>query len=282
MTVRRSRHVTQQYTDAVAALADARFSRRVGALHALSLLGEESAPHRVAIIDVMCAFLRTPGSDPATRDTAVRLVQQRLHPARPGFWPGLSLDLSGATLTDLDLSQCRIDGDLRLDGCLLLGQTRLRGLTVGGHTGIRGARFDDHAWLERTTLHGPAWFDGTVFCGDAWFGDATFGGLSSFAGVDFGGHAWFGGATFAGSVDFGQSVFRRSAGFRGADAHARVSLAGTTFHGPARVSRRDDESWNISAAGWQVEVDEDNPAVGRLLWVGGRDLIERPTIITPV
>jgi hypothetical protein len=248
------------------------------------MLGQTSAPHRGAIVDVICAFLRMSGTDAATRDTAVRLLRQRLDPRRPEFWPGMSVDLSGAVLTDLDLSQCRVDGDLRLDTCLLLGQTRLRGLVVGGSTAIRGARFDDHAWLERTTFGGAAWFDGTAFAGDAWFGEATFGGWTSFAGADFGGHAWFGATRFRAPVDLGQAVFRRSAGFRGAVADAPVSLSGTTFNGPARVSRRDG-AWNISAPGWQVVVDDDNDAVGRLFWVGRRDLIEKPALVdepTPV
>jgi hypothetical protein len=273
--------LTRQYATAVNGLSDRRLSRRVGALHTLALLGAESVAHRGAILDVICAFLRTPATDAATRETALRLLRERLHPARPEFWPGMSVDLSGAVLAALDLSQCRIDGDLRLDSCTLLGQTRLRGLVVRGDTVIRGAWFEDHAWLERATLLGPVWFNGTVFSGDAWFGETMFGGYASFAGVSFGGHAWFGGASFDHPVDFGHAVFHRSAGFRGAVARAPVSLAGTTFHGPARVSRR-GAGWNIMARGWQVVVDDDNPAVGRLLWVGDRDLIEKPVLVDDV
>jgi len=279
-----ARRLTAQYTAAVAGLHDPRFSRRVGALHTLAMLGETSPAHRPAIVDVICAFLRTPDSDAATRETATRLLVARLRPDRPGFWPGMSVDLSGAVLPELDLSHCRVDGDLHLDRCTLLGQTRLRGLVVAGNTTIRGARFDDHAWLERGHFGGHVWFDGTSFGGDAWFGEARFGGWASFAGTDFAGHAWFGGAAFGGPVDFGHAIFHRSAGFRGATVAARVSLSGTTFHGPARVSRRED-TWNVTAPGWHVEVDDDNPAVGRLFWVGRRDFIEKPILVdepTPV
>lgn len=273
-----ARRLTQQYIGAVAGLTDDRFSRRVGALHTLAMLGQSSPAHRPAIVDVICAFLRMPEADGPTRQTATRLLQERLRPARPEFWPGMSVDLSGAVLTELDLSHCRIDGDLRLDGATLLGQTRLRGLVVGGGTTIRGARFDDHAWLERGVFGGPVWFDGTIFGGDAWFGETRFGGWTSFAGTDFAGHAWFGAADFGAPVDLAHAIFHRSAGFRGAVVRARVSLSGTTFHGPARVSRRDD-GWNVSAPGWQVIVDDDNPAVGRLFWVGRRDFIEKPILV---
>jgi len=273
-----ARSLTAQYTAAVAGLTDHRFTRRVGALHTLAMLGQSSPAHRSAIVDVICAYLRMPGADTATHQTAIQLLQQRLRPARPEFWPGMSVDLAGAVLTELDLSHCRIDGDLRLDNCVLQGQTRLRGLVVGGSTAIRGTRLDDHAWLERGVFGGPVWFDGTSFGGDAWFGETRFAGWSSFAGATFTGHAWFGGVDFAAPVDFGHAIFHRSAGFRGAVARAQVSLSGTTFHGPARVSRRDD-GWNISAPGWQVVVDDDNPAVGRLFWVGGRDFIEKPVLV---
>ncbi len=80
---------------------------------------------------------------------------------------------------------------------------------------------------------------------------------------------------FAAPVDFTHAVFRRSAGFGGARAEAGVGLGGTTFLGPARVSRRDD-AWNVIAPGWRVVVDRDNRSVGQLLWVGHPELVETP------
>jgi hypothetical protein len=140
---------------------------------------------------------------------------------------------------------------------------------------MRGLLCWDHAWLERSTFQGPVSFDGATFRGDAWFGEARFAGWASFAGVDFAGHAWFGACVFAAPVDFTHAVFRRSAGFRGASAEAGVGLGGTTFLGPARVSRRDD-AWNVIAPGWRVVVDRDNRSVGQLLWVGHPELVETP------
>ncbi len=272
-----ARQFARQFTAAVDRLADARPSQRVGALHTLTLLGQNAPAHRPAIVDVICAFLRGPATDAAVRTTAQQLLGSRLRPGRPEFWPGQSLDLTGAVLDELDLSACRVDGRLRLDGAVLRGQTRLRSLIVGGEATLRGSRFEQHAWLERTVFHGPVWFDGATFHGDAWFGNAMFGDWTSFAGTDFGGHAWFGGVSFGAPVDFGHAVFRRSAGFRGAVVHAGVGLGGTTFLGPARVSRR-GEGWNFSAAGWTVDVDEDNKSVGRLLWVGHPELVMKPAV----
>ncbi len=275
---------TLRYGRAVAGLGDPRADQRIGALHTLALLGDESPQLRPAVMDVIAAYLRSGGPDDVSRRTAARVLRLRLHPGQRTFWSGMSVDLSGAELPDLDLSRCRVDGDLRLDGCVFPGQARLRGLIVGGRLTARGACFADHAWLEHCVLHGTAVFDGATFGGDAWFGQAIFGGHASFAGASFDGHAWFGAASFGAGVDFGHAVFRRSAGFRGVVVQAEVGLAGTVFHGPARVSRRDD-GWSLHAPGWRVVVDEDNEAVGRLWWVGRRDLIERRVLIddmTPV
>ena len=124
---------------------------------------------------------------------------------------------------------------------------------VGGPTSLRGTTFYDHAWLERAVFRGPARFDAATFHADAWFG----------------------GCSYRGPVDFGEATFRRSAGFRGAVAHSGVALRGTTFLGPARVSRR-GEQWNMTAPGWRVVVDPDNASVGQLLWVAYPALVEQP------
>jgi hypothetical protein len=279
-----ARRHARDYAAAVHGLAHPHPSRQIGALHTLVGLGQEAVDHRQAVVDVLAAFIRTPMTDAATRQVATTLLATQLHPARREFWPGMSLDLSGAVLADVDLHGCRIDGDLRMEGCLFTGQARLRGLIVGGPVSLRGSRFAEHVWLERSIFHSQVFFDGVTFVGDAWFGQTMFGSWASFAGADFGGHAWFGSASFGGPVDLAHAVFRRSAGFRGVVTYGPVSLTGTTFHGPARVSRR-DEGWSITASGWRVVVDEDNAAVGRLLYVGNPAYLEKPILAdepTPV
>jgi uncharacterized protein YjbI with pentapeptide repeats len=240
---------------------------RVGGLHALEAVGQAHPERRQAIADVVCACLRMPARDDGpVRLAAQRILTAHLLPAAPGFWAGLNLDLTGAVLTDLDLTGCRVDGELRLDRAVFVGAAKLRGLVVGGRMGLRAAVFRDHAWLERATFNGVVDAEAVTFQGDAWFGEATFTSPASFVGATFVGHAWFGGCSLRASVDFGEALFRRSAGFRGANA-PKVGLAGTTFLGPARVSRRGD-GWNLTSPGWMVVVDPDNESVGQLLWVG--------------
>jgi len=264
----------EHFAAALDRLGDPRPAQRVGALRTLAALGQSQVDQRSAIVDVFCAYLRTPGDDEAVRRVAVAILAEHLRPEGSGYWAGVSLDLARAQLADLDLSGCRVEGHLRLDGAVLTGQAKLRGLSAGTAS-LRGTTFADHTWLERSVFMGAVAFDGAVFQGDAWFGEASFGGWTTFGGVDFGGHAWFGGCTFRAPVDFNHAVFRRSAGFRGAVTHAGVGLGGTTFLGPARVSRR-DEGWNLLAPGWRVVVDPDNASVGNLLWVGHPELVDTP------
>jgi hypothetical protein len=290
------------YAQALDRLADPRPAQRIGALRSLEAISQDHPAGRPAIVDVICAYLRMPAvaGDHSVRQTAQLLLAAHLRPGGPGFWAGTRLNLAGATLTDFDLSGCRLDGGLRLDGARLIGPARLRGLICGGPITARAAVFEDHAWFERSRFGALAGFAAVTFHGDAWFGAASFGPETSFTGATFGGHAWFGGCLFAGPVDFGHAVFRRSAGFRAAAAPS-VGLAGTTFLGPARVSRRGsrereerapaspavasnrEDEWNVSAPGWQVVEDPDNGAVGQLLWVGFPHLVDQPDeLTTPV
>jgi hypothetical protein len=114
------------------------------------------------------ATASAPRHDPA-QELQVRLTAQRLladHLRRPPdishedaqrikaspeetFWPGISLDLTGATLVDLDLS----------------------GISVIG------------ANFTKATFSDAAWFGGATFSATAWFGEATFSATARFDGV---------------------------------------------------------------------------------------------------
>lgn len=263
------------YAHAVERLGDRSAPVRVGALHTLEALGQEFPQQRSAIVNVLSAYLRMPGEDDGpVRVTAMGILAVHLRPGGPGFWPGMSVDLTGATLRDLDLSGWRVDGDLTLDGAAVHGVAKLRRLIVGGVLSLRHALVHDHTWLERSEFRGQVRGDFATFHGDTWFGESTFAAGASFVGTTFGGHAWFAGCTMRGAVDFSRALFRSSAGFRGATMPS-VSLADTTFLGPARVSRK-GEAWNIYAPGWTVVTDPDNESVGQLHWLGDPRLVSPP------
>lgn len=262
------------YDRALARLDDPRPERRIGAIQQLELLGDSSPARRQAIVDLFCAMLRAPFDGGGVRAALQHALTRHLRRGERGsYWSGASLDLTGAVLTDLDLSGCRIDGALTLDHAVLWGQTLARGLRVRGPVSLRATTFCDHVWLERAHLYGAVRAEGAMFRGDAWFGGAMLESDLRLGGAEFAGHAWFGGATVAGRTDLGDALFRRSAGFRGATFTGGINLTGTTFLGPARVSRRGDD-WNVAATGWSVVIDEDNESVGQLLWVGRGALIE--------
>lgn len=268
-----ARSFTNLFQHAVDQLGSDRAPVRIGGLYALELLAQEHPRHRPAAVGLLCAYLRMPVSDADLAggdELQVRLAAQRilvahLRPADPArFWPGTSLDLTGATLVELDLSGCRIDGTTCLDRTELCGATRLRGTVFVDDAAFRDSTWHFHAWLERAVFHGRALFDGAAFRGDAWFGESTFAGRTTFNRATFGGHAWFGGAQLRGPVSLAGATFHRSAGFRGAQFPLETSLHGVTFTGPARVSRTGD-AWNLCPPGWRVEVDPDNWCVGDLV-----------------
>jgi Pentapeptide repeats (9 copies) len=287
--------VAALFGHAIDRLGDPRPAQRIGALHTLDLLGQERPGLRESAVEVLCAYLRGPvgvaqpaatvagpaaaagpgaanlcvaAAERSVRQCAQRLLIGHLRPDLPRFWPGLAIDLSGATLIDLDLSGCHLAGPCRLDRATLLGQVKLREATVTGELTATAARFTDHAWFERATFGQGARFDASTFAGDAWFGEVTFRGPASFRAVTFAGHAWFAGAAAHGAVDLTETMFRRSAGFRGAHLAGPVALTGAVFAGPARVSRRRDDAWNLCPPGWRVQTDPDNDSVGQLIWAG--------------
>jgi len=263
------------YAGALDRLGDPMPHQRMGALCTFEALGDDYPEHVQAIVDVLCAYGRSSSEpDAAIRTATLRLLTAHLRPG-PTFWSGVSLNLAGARLTGLDLSDCRLRR-LNLDAAVLAGPIALQRMAVSGAASFRQATFATDVWFEHSVISGPAHFDAALFHGDAWFGGVRFLDEVSFAGANLSGHAWFSQCDIAGPLCLDEAVFRRSTGFRGAVLRGPVSLSGTTFLGPARVSRLGD-GWNIDAPGWGVAVDQDNEAVGHLLWLGAGASGHQPT-----
>jgi hypothetical protein len=96
------------------------------------------------------------------------------------FWPGISLDLTGATLVDFDL----------------------RGISVIGASFTK-ATFSGAAWFNQATFSDAAALDGATFSGAARFNQATFSDVARFNQGTFFDVAVFGGATFSDVAGFG-------------------------------------------------------------------------------
>lgn len=184
---------------------------------------------------------RTPAQDPAQEDLQVRLTLQRilarhLRPFKKGinkrqaqllhldpeptFWPEIDLNLTGATLVNLDFTSVSIASPQ-----------------------FHGATFQGAADFSNATFYGTAWFDGVTFHHDANFAVADFYGIADFTGVAFKGEAWFSG-TFHEWAYFTKANFHQTAKFSStrpaestADFESTAFFDGATFHGNADSTR---------------------------------------------
>ncbi|WP_232285291.1 pentapeptide repeat-containing protein [Saccharomonospora xinjiangensis] len=229
------RRMTELYTVAVEQLGHAAAAVRLGALYALQRLGQGFPEQRRPIVNVWCAYLRMPFLEPdadgldtgeaaalrqelEVRLTAQRLLREHAHsgpyedkPASRRYWGDeLDIDLTGATLHDLDLRECRVHPGTSFEKARFTGDSWFNHASFeGGETTFTRASFTGrHTWFEGATFKGGATsfhdatfdgatsFFGTTFTGAAFFADATFTRETWFDGATFVSTAWFSGATF--------------------------------------------------------------------------------------
>ncbi|MGW6445167.1 pentapeptide repeat-containing protein [Lentzea sp. NPDC055074] len=226
------RRITELYTKAVEQLGSEKAPVRLGGMYALERLAQNVPDQRQTIVNVLCSYLRMPFQSPAdeqagltgdraenerriqereVRLTAQRIITKHLHPGGDAdhpaeiFWENIDLDLTGATLTELDLENCRVRtadfGEATFEGTASFG----------------GATFEGTAWFGRATF------------GYARFGEATFERFAGFGSATFE-DAWFGGATFEEGVGFDRATFKGSATFGGA-MFEDASFDEATFEG---------------------------------------------------
>ncbi|MFI6031844.1 pentapeptide repeat-containing protein [Amycolatopsis magusensis] len=158
------------------------------------------------------------------RLTAQRILSRHLHPGnRPRrpvhtFWPDIDLDLTDATLIDLDLSGCHI------------GTARFAGARFTGDARFGEATFNGVAWFERATFTKLARFVGARFTGAARFAEATFNGDARFIEATFNEITRFAGARFTGDTRFDRATFTETVGFN------EVTFTGATMFNQARFT----------------------------------------------
>jgi hypothetical protein len=159
------------------------------------------------------------------RETAQRILADHLFPGddprveRPEYWPGSTLNLTGALLCHLDFRGCRM-GNARFGGARFVGWTRFQDVRFDGYSVFGGATFDRSANFTGTRFHGSALFRGARFGNGARFDGARFSGDALFGGfrtVD--GTASPDGAVFGGVVSFADATFEQGIVL----AHAQVT-----------------------------------------------------------
>ena len=184
------------------------------------------------------------------RLTAQRILAEHLRDERnpdqrsaslPGlrFWPGISLDLTGATLIGLDFHRV-IAANARFDGATFADGVQFYEAVFDGYTVFRDAAFDGdivfsraffggRAEFSKAAFTGRVWFSLATFCSDAEFNNATFDGDTTFYGTTFDGLAEFQPATFADDVMFSGTTFGGCAWFNGVIFNGCAQFGGVTF-----------------------------------------------------
>jgi pentapeptide repeat protein len=220
------RRITELYTKAVEQLGNDKAPVRLGGLYALERLAQDNPAQRQTIVNVLCAYLRMPFapeapgevSDPqaaeAPGDTwqqerQVRLTAQRIladhlridwfegqpapGPVGPEFWPDMRLDLTSATLIDLNFYRV-VAADARFAGAMFTGTAQFYEATFGGAS-FHAAKFTQDAAFSRASFKGHADFSKATFAGRSWFSQASFGRDADFNDASFSGDAMFYGTT---------------------------------------------------------------------------------------
>jgi uncharacterized protein YjbI with pentapeptide repeats len=141
------------------------------------------------------------------RLTAQRILETHLDSGEPAtFWPGMDLDLTGATLIDFRTARWEVPV-ADFSGAQFLGVTQFTfarfalamfgAAEFHGYTRFSGARFDEYATFAFARFSNQVWFDRSRFDGDVTFEGAAFGSLADFNDAEFYAHASFVRAEFA-------------------------------------------------------------------------------------
>lgn len=271
------RRVTELYTKAADQLGSDKAPVRLAGLYALERLAQDTPAQRQTIVNVLCAYLRMaytlPGDSPGDHANAndehtvhavllervqereVRLAAQRILAThlRPSadptnqatsFWADIDLDLTGATLVDVDFEGCQahsamltrvhVTGYARFTGAKFTGDARFERAEFSGHTSFDRVEFTGRASFERAEFAGHTWFNGAKFTGRARFDKARFTDTASFYGAEFTDIVSFNEARFTGHASFNEAKFISHAWFFGVKFTGDTRFDGATFTDDAR------------------------------------------------
>ncbi|MFJ9782613.1 pentapeptide repeat-containing protein [Amycolatopsis sp. NPDC101161] len=177
-----------------------------------------------------------------TQDILRHHLQPGEDPANPqaSFWPDIDIDLTGATLVNFSLAECKI-GAASFRGATFTGTARFGRATFTGDAWFDGARFGDGrfgggAGFAFATFTGLTRFDGASFADGVWFDGATFTGDAWFHEARFVGGAWFNRAKFTDETRFERAAFTGNASFDDATFTSDTNFSGVTFAGPTKFA----------------------------------------------
>lgn len=222
--------VTELYLKAADQLGSDKPAVRLVALHALEQLGQDEPAQRSTVTKMLCGYLRTETEPaPEVRVVAQRVLAEhaRVH-SGDRYWGPPSVDLTGATLVDVDFTECRFAA-LNLSRARLTGGAALHGIEVEGEARFGEACFDDDAGFFHARFSATVGFVGTRFAGRADFQDVEFGGYAGFQKARFSGESGFGGSHFRSRSSFTDARFDREVTFHRTQFVDRTSFLRTRF-----------------------------------------------------
>ncbi|MBE1530386.1 pentapeptide repeat-containing protein [Actinomadura algeriensis] len=272
------RRVTELYNAAAEQLGSDKAPVRMTALYTLERLAKDNEAHRQTIINIICAYLRmpyippeyrqgderrraprryratrnntalltppTPDTDPheefQVRLTAQRLLATHIFSNTERRWNDISLDLTGAALTDWRLLDRTIN-ETTFTNTSFYGHTMFASAIfvddVGAHNDFEGASFFGHVWFGQAHFSQQALFDKATFSSTADFSAVTFANHSYFSNATFSGRTWFSKATFSGAVHFDEASFAEDAHFSKAVFTGNADFKKAAFAGRARFNK---------------------------------------------
>lgn len=265
------RRITELYLKAVEQLGSDKAPVRFGGLYALERVAQDNESQRQTIINVLCAYLRMPfdQQEPSSDEEAVsaefrgrhrdwqqerevRLAAQRIlrihlrpgdheaSPERAFYWANIDLDLTGATLLNLDLTRCEIRNGLFHDAIFIgnadfefttfTRDARFNGAIFSSEAMFNGVKFRGRsAWFYDVKFEGKVAFNGSTFDVDAKFARSTFCSGTSFLNATFSRDARFEDVTFEEIVDFVSAKFRLRTRFDRAKFEGRSEFGQAEF-----------------------------------------------------
>lgn len=223
-------------------------------------------------------------SELQVRETAQRIIKKHLYWPQgcknppDSFWGALEVDLSGATLVDFSLSDCRIQrlkmpytklvGLTGVDRSAIHDQLDMRnaricsGLTLqdsdcrGGFTlfgahlkgpmALRGTKIEQYLNARRVVSEISFDFHGVIIDGDLIFASSISNGLASFSSVTVKGGAFFTNSSFNSSAFFDQAIFEGFSVFSAARFNNKVNFSTARFSNGAYLDGYYETPENLS------------------------------------
>ncbi|RDI20347.1 pentapeptide repeat protein [Lentzea flaviverrucosa] len=236
-----ARRITELYLKAVEQLGSDKAAVRHGGLYALERVAQDNPDQRQTVINVICAYLRSPYTPPSERPAASRTglsaatrrsSESDRVAARTTAVRHIGLRPPTPTVASEQLRQereVRLTAQRILTAHLCLGPDSTTGQPSNSRywaedydLDLTGATLIDfhaaglmvrQATFTEVHFSGDARFSGAAFTGDARFSRATFTGRAWFSGATFTRRAWFDDATFTSRAWFSRATFTGDARF---------------------------------------------------------------------